>query len=555
MPNHCRPARSRQAAQALRRLVLATLLGAATGSSLAQAPSSAPTPPPAQPAAMAVARYEVQGNTLLPPTRLEQRLAPFTGTATLDRLRAAAAAVQDLYRDAGYGGVVAFLPEQDLQGGVVKIRVVEGQLTRVEVSDNQRFSTANIRASLPSLVTGTTPNVRRIDAEIQIANENPAKAVQVLLQPGSKPGEVTAAVTVAEQAEQRITGRLDNTGGQQIGRWRAALGWQHANLWGADHVLATELQTAPQDTSAVKVLSGSYRAPLYGQALAVDAYGAWSNVDAGKVGTAAGDLSFSGKGTIFGTRLSAYLPRSANVDQRALLGLESREYKNSCTIAGLPQGACGSAGASVSLQPLSLTYTAQAVSEGRWGLSLGLHTNLGVGGSHGAQADFDAVRSGAQRRYVLLRGSGQLSRLLDETLAFTGRINLQAAGKPLVPGEMFGAGGAQSVRGYEEREVSGDSGATLSLELQGGNLAEAWSFVKGGSLHAVAFLDAGSVANKGGASCLAGKTRCQVAGAGLGLHGQWQGLSLRLDVASALQAASTTQRGDTRAHFALLYNF
>jgi len=559
----CRPAASRLAPTALPGLALAAALATvltATPPVFAQA-ASAPSAQPAAAAtvaaavAVAVTRFEVQGNTLLPPTRLAQRLEPFTGTARLDRLRAAAAAVQDLYRDAGFGGVVAFLPEQDLKDGVVKIRVVEGKLTRVEVSDNKRFSTGNIRASLPSLVTGTTPNVRRIDAEIQITNENPAKTVQVLLQPGGKPGEVTAAVTVAEQAVQRFTGRLDNTGGKQIGRWRAALGWQHANLWDADHVFATELQTAPQDTSAVKVLSGSYRAPLYGQALAVDAYGAWSDVDAGKVGTAAGDLSFSGKGTIFGARLSAYLPRSANVDQRAILGLESREYKNSCTIAGLPQGACGSAGASVSLQPLSLVYTAQAVAEGRWGLSLGLHTNLGAGGSHGSQADFDAVRSGAQRRYVLLRGTGQLSLPLGETGAFTSRVNLQAAGKPLVPGEMFGAGGAQSVRGYEEREISGDSGATLTLEVQGGNLAESWSFAKGGSLHAVAFVDAGTVANQGGASCLAGQTRCHVAGAGLGLRGQWQGLSLRLDVASALQAASTTQRGDARAHIALLYNF
>ena len=550
MQKYCRPAAIRQAHRAVRSLVVsAALAGAALCAHAQPTPSS-----PAQ-LAVAVTRYDVQGNTLLPPTRLSQRLETFTGTATLDRLRAAAAAVQDLYRDAGFGGVVAFLPEQDLKDGVVKIRVVEGKLTRVEVSENKRFSTGNIRASLPSLVTGSTPNVKRIDAEIQIANENPSKTVQVLLQPGSKPGEVTAAVTVAEQAVQRFTGRLDNTGGKQIGRWRAALGWQHANLWDADHVFATELQTAPQDTSAVKVLSGSYRAPLYGQALAVDAYGAWSDVDAGKVGTAAGDLSFSGKGTIFGARLSAYLPRSANVDQRAILGLESREYKNNCTIAGLPQGACGSAGASVSLQPLSLTYTAQAVSEGRWGLSLGLHTNLASGGSHGTQADFDAVRSGAQRRYVLLRGSGQLSLPMGETMAFTSRINFQAAGKPLVPGEMFGAGGAQSVRGYEEREISGDSGAALTLEVQGGNLAENWAFAKGGSLHLIGFVDAGAVANQGGASCQLGQTRCKVVGAGLGLRGQWQGLSLRLDVANALQAASTTARGDTRAHMALLYNF
>lgn len=552
MQNKNRAAGHRAASRALCRALsitaalLVSLQAAHAQAQAASAPATLTVP---------VTRYEVQGNTLLSPQLLAQRLEPYTGTAPLERLRAAAALVQDLYREAGFGGVVAFLPEQDLKDGVVKIRVVEGRLVRVDVSDNKQYSTDNIRASLPSLRTGTTPNVRRIDAEIQIANENPSKTVQVLLQPGAKPGEVVAAVTVAEQPVQRLTGRLDNTGGKQIGRWRAALGWQHANVWGLDHVFATELQTAPQDTSAVKVLSGNYRAPLYGQALAVDAYGAWSDVDAGKVDTTAGDLQFSGKGTILGTRLSAYLARRGNVDQRATLGIESREYKNSCTIAGLPQGACGSAGASVSVQPLTLGYTAQASSESRWGLNLGLVHNLAAGGSHGAQADFEAVRANSQRRYTLLRGSAQLTVPLGETFSFSTRLNAQAAAKPLVPGEMFGAGGAQSVRGYEEREVSGDSGAVLNLEVQGGNWLDGVKAARGADLRGLLFLDAGTVANKGGSPCLQGKTRCQVAGAGLGLRGQWQGLALRLDVASALQAASTTAKGDTRAHFALLYNF
>jgi hemolysin activation/secretion protein len=34
-----------------------------------------------------------------------------------------------------------------------------------------------------------------------------------------------------------------------------------------------------------------------------------------------------------------------------------------------------------------------------------------------------------------------------------------------VPGELFGVGGAQSVRGYEERELAGDSGLQASFEF------------------------------------------------------------------------------------------
>ncbi len=548
-----RTARGSMAGARLMALLLATSAGVLALPAQAQGP--APAGAAALPQALSVERFDVQGNTLLPAATLEAATRPFTGRVTIARLREAAAAVQDLYRDAGYGGVVAFLPEQTLDSGVVRIRVVEGRLVRVELSGHKAFAPENIRASLPALQEGRTPEVRRIDAQIQMANENPAKTLQVLLQPGAQPGEVVAKVGVEEGPVLRTTGRLDNTGGKSIGRWRAALGLQHANLWGRDHIGALELQTAPENASAVAVLSGSYRVPFYAQAMALDVYGAISNVDAGTVGTAAGDLSFSGQGAIVGARVSAYLPRLGNVDQRLFAGVELREYDNECTITGLPTGACGSAGASVSVQPASLVYTAQAAGEWRWGLSLGLHANLAAGGSHGSATDFEAVRPGSQRRYAVWRASGQLAVPVAEWGTLAARVALQAAGKPLIPGELFGVGGAQSVRGFEERELSGDSGVSLSLEALSTNWAGSLDWLKGGELRALLFADAGFVANQGDSACLAGRSDCRMGSLGVGLRagrGAWQ---TRLDVARAFSTATTTAKGDIRAHFALLYNF
>jgi hemolysin activation/secretion protein len=497
-----------------------------------------------------VREFEVTGNTLLPAEELAARLAPFKGPATLARLREAAAAVQELYRRAGWGGVVAFLPEQALDSGVVRIRVVEGKLSRIDVADNKQYSSANVLASLPSLKVGTTPAVRRIDAEIQLANENPAKSVQVLLQPGSEPGSIAAKLSVAEQPVQRFSARLDNTG-TRSSRWRAALGWQHANVAGMDHVFAVEAQTAPEDTSSVAVLSANYRMPFYAQAMAVDVYGAWSDVDAGKVGTAAGDLQFSGKGTIAGLRASNYLPRWGNVDQRLLTGFEWRQYLNNCSISGLPDGACGSAGASVAVQPVSLTYNAQTVSDLRLGFSIGLHHNLGLGGSHGAQSDFEAVRHGSPRRYTLLRLSAQAALPLDEWGLLAARLQGQASSQPLVPGELFGIGGASSVRGFEERELGGDSGLQLSLEFSGPNVAESWFKLADTELRGVLFADAGWVKNQQGDPCLLNDSQCHMGSLGLGLRAAWRQVQLRLDVARAMSTASITRKGDSRAHVSL----
>lgn len=527
------------------------------------AQTPAPALPASAPAAAAptvlVKAFDVQGNTLLKPAAVQQRLLPFTGRANLQRLRDAAAEVQEMYREAGYGGVVAFLPEQPLDGAegagaTVLLRVVEGKLTRIEITQNQQYSADNIRASLPSLATGRTPDVRRIDAEIQLANENPAKTVQVLLQPGTEPATIAAQVTVAERPVQRFTARVDNTGPEANGRWRAALGWQHANVFNLDHVFAAELATAPENASSVAVFSASYRAPLYGRALAVDAYAAYSDVDAGKIGTPVGDLSFSGQGAIAGTRLSAYLPRWANIDQRLIAGLEWREYRNNCSIAGLPQGACGSAGASVALLPLSLSYTAQTVSELRAGFSIGVHHNLGSAGRHSDEADFQAVRPGSERRYTLLRASAQLSFPVGEWGSLATRLQGQHSAKALVPGELFGAGGAQSVRGFEEREIGGDSGLQLSVEA----ISASFGSLVGPpelDLRALLFADAATVSNRQGDPCLNGRSSCRLGSLGLGLRAGWQAWQLRLDVARAMNDANVTREGDVRAHFSLSTEF
>ena len=521
--------------------VLLCLLGA-------QPAAHASDSPPLQ-----VQRFDVQGNTLLAPERIQARLAPFQGNASLARLREAAAALQALYREAGWGGVVAFVPEQPLSGGVVQLRVVEGKLSAVELRGVPPEQHEAVRARLPALQLGRTPELRRLDAQIQLANENPANPMQVLLQPGAQAGQVGAVLTVQPQPVSRWHARLDNSGGERTGRWRAALGWQHANFAGGDRVLSTEFQTAPEEPSAVKVFSAGLRQPLYASQLALDGYAAWSDVDGGTSQTAAGDLAFSGRGRVLGLRLSRYLERAGNVDQRLQLALEQRHYLNDCAIAGLPAGACGSAGASVRLQPLSLGYTAQAVERMRWGVHANLQTNLALGGRDSSQADFEAIRPDAKRRYTLLRLGGSLGLPLDDWGSLELQLNGQLSPDALVPAEAFGLGGQFSVRGYEERELNGDSGLQASLEWWSPNWGS--RFNERLRLQGIVFADIGWAQNRGDTPCVGTRRSCELASLGLGLRLGQGDTQLRLDVGVALKDALQTRRDDVHAHFSLHHRF
>ncbi len=115
-------------------------------------------------------------------------------------------------------------------------------------------------------------------------------------------------------------------------------------------------------------------------------------------------------------------------------------------------------------------------------------------------------------------------------------------------GEQFGLGGAASIRGYEERELIGDKGAFVTLEL-GGPERLSRERPNEGSLRALAFLDGGAVANNLDAPCAQDHTRCSIAGAGLGVAYERQRFQARLVGAVALRDGTLTRKGDTRAHF------
>ena len=528
----------------------AALVAALATGGLAQAQTAA-TPAPAQ---VQVRSFQVQGNTLLDGATVQAALAPYTGARSLVDLQRAAQAVQALYGQAGWAAVLVVLPPQPVTDGVVTLQVVEGKLASVQVQGAQRLTPRRVRAALPSLLEGATPRVRHIDAELQIANENPGRSMAVLLGPGSAPGEVQATVKVDEQAVQRFSASLDNSGNSRTGRYRLGLGWQHADLSGHDDVLSLNLQTSPTEPNMVRVASAGYRVPLPGLRAAIDLFAAYSNVDGGTQAIAAGNLSFAGAGRIAGARVVWYLPRLGEFDQRLTTGLESRAYLNDCSVAGLPAGACGAAGESVAVQPLTLEYAAQQGGAAPMLFTLGVSQNLALGGKHSAQADFDAVRPGARRSYTVLRAGAQASMPVFDDARLAARFSLQHSADALVSGEQYGLGGAQSVRGYQERELAGDSGWQLALELISGRLASGW-LPQVADLRLLAFADAGEVHNQVGTACRAASTRCRAASIGVGLRMGWGPVQLRADIAQAQHDAISTERGDWRGHVALSASF
>lgn len=526
------------------RLLAPWLIAAIAASSLpSHAQDAAATGP-----RFAITAYQVEGNTLLPSAEIDRLLTPYTGPArAFSDVRLAVDALQQAYRRAGIQVVVVQLPEQELTQGVVRVRVVEPRIGRVRLEGNRQFSIANIRNSLPGLREGVTPNIRDISASLKVANTNPAKQTTLSLQGTDQPDVIDALVRVAEDKPWRIGLNADNTGNRETGRTRLGLLYQHANLWGLDHVGSLQYTTSAEHPSKVSVFGAGYHVPLYRLGDSLDFFASHSNVDSGQVTAGVLNLQVSGKGSVYGARYNHTLAQRGDYSSSLSFGVDLRAYRNNVDLEGFQLGS------DVTVHPLSVAYAGQlTLPSGLLGVQLTGVQNV-AGGSRGRQEDFDRQRIGATANYRLLRyGAGFTQRFAQDwqlRLAFNG----QATRDALVPGEQFGAGGAGSVRGFTEREVAGDQGQFASGEVQTPNwCANLTAFAL--QCRALAFVDAASVSRN---KALPGEEqRTTIASAGVGLRfAVDRNASLQVDYGRVIDGGGTRSAGDGRLHVALSLSY
>ncbi|WP_338763113.1 ShlB/FhaC/HecB family hemolysin secretion/activation protein [Massilia sp. METH4] len=532
-------ARPRLAAPALPACCIA--LGLQMGAACAQAPA------PEEPRKTPVRAVRVEGNTLLPEHTLRALTAGLAGSErTVAELEAAAARVQDAYRDAGYGGVVAYLPEQDVSTGDIVVRVVEGKLANVRVTGNRYFDTQNVRAGLPGLREGATPRVGQVDRDIQLSNDNPAKNVRVTLTAGQRPGEIDADVAVTDSDPLQYLVGYNNTGTRVTGRHRVSVGIQHANLLGRDHVGTLQFQTSPEDPGRVKIFSAGYRVPLYAHALSLDAFVAHSSVSNGTTSTTAGPLSFTGRGTVAGLRVNRNLDRIGEYDHHVTLGLDWRDYEDDCSLGEWGAAGCGAVAVDVTTVPVSVAYTGQKQGpQLAYGVSAGLSVNAGGSG----RRTFEAARPGGRRSYAIARAAGFVDRAWQGRFSLNGRLDLQYSPHALIAGERFGIGGANSVRGYAEREMAGDMGFLVRIEAS----RPALELPHDIRVRPYLFVDHGRIVNHKDLPCRGpDETSCKLTAVGIGARfSLGRKASASLDIGRALERGVNTSPGDVRAHIAL----
>ncbi|MGH8753785.1 MAG: ShlB/FhaC/HecB family hemolysin secretion/activation protein [Burkholderiales bacterium] len=492
-----------------------------------------------------ITRFVVEGNTLLNTSDIEETVSPYTGKQKdFADVQRALEALQNAYRKKGYGAVQVILPEQEVNQGVVRLKVLEARVGAITIQGNDHHDVANVRDSLPSLKQGLPPNTRDIAANLRVANENPSKQTTVLFKAGEQPGEVDATIRVVDEKPWKVYSYGDNTGDSQTGTYRVGAGAQFSNLFNLDQVFTFQAQTSPEKANDVKIFGGSYHVPLYKAGDSIDVIAGYANVNSGTVQNL---FNVSGSGTIVLLRYNDLLPRIGEIYEHKLAyGLDYKAFKNDVTT----EGTTTSVVPNITLHPASLTYF------GNWRLpSAEVAFNTGYsmnipGGSNGDSAAFQAARTGATDTYHIIRYGLSALKEFTNDIRLRASINGQITPDALVPGEQYGLGGFNSVRGFHEREISNDSGYQGTVEAYSPDLGSVFHLP---NVHTrlLAFYDYGAVSRN---RALPGELQNEfISSTGFGIRINSKNFSVRADFAQVLHPGGSETRYSKRAHVGIVF--
>ncbi|MBI3545018.1 MAG: ShlB/FhaC/HecB family hemolysin secretion/activation protein [Gammaproteobacteria bacterium] len=500
-----------------------------------------------------VMEYQIEGNSVLPVMAIEQAVYPHLGEGkTIDDVEGARKSLEQTYQKAGYSTVFVDIPEQDVVNGVVRLRVIEGRVSRLSVTGSRYYSLGRIRAQVPALAAGSVPYLPAVQQQVNAVNNVSAdRQITPVFRAGRTPGTVDVELKVKDQPPWHASLEVNNRYSGNTSRTRASGQLRYDNLWQRGHSLSLQYQTAPQKTDEVSVASVSYllRADNDDDLTALYAVRSRSDV------AAVGDISVIGSGDIYGLRRIIPLPPGKQYFHSLSLGIDLKDFRENVVLQG-----ADSVETPIRYLSFSIAYNASLPGEtasNQFSASL----NFSLRGLADRKIDclgqevdqFECKRFNAHSNYFYLKGDYQRTQRLAQGMSWIAKIGGQLADQPLISNEQFSAGGADSVRGYLESERLGDNGLQASLEWRSPSLGgENTAGVQ--ELLLLIFTDAAYLRVNHPLPEQQARFNLMSAGSGVRFTAwkNWQG---ELDWARAFKDGAVTKSGMDRLHFKLEYGF
>jgi hemolysin activation/secretion protein len=253
----------------------------------------------------------------------------------------------------------------------------------------------------------------------------------------------------------------------------------YGNLFQRGDTIAAQFQVAPERTADTLVFSGSYLYHVPGTPIALVASYLHSNSNVSTLGstTVVGRGDDAGLHSVIPLGTDGEFVHSADIGIDYKRFYEADTFGNQTTLAPL------------TWYPVSAAYNAAWAGE-RATTNLSASVAFTFAGLGSNTTAYQVKRAYATSNFVVLRGSVDHTQTVWQGVAVSARAAAQVAPQALIENEQFSLGGLDTVRGYLEGSVLGDSGAAVQTELRSPELPRRLAGAAN-EIRGFAFFDAG----------------------------------------------------------------
>nr|WP_229758121.1 ShlB/FhaC/HecB family hemolysin secretion/activation protein [Paraburkholderia caffeinilytica] len=464
--------------------------------------------------AFAVNRITVDGNTVLAQKRIDAIVTPFVGHALgSHRLNVLLKRLTDAFVSNGYITTRAFLGPQNLESGVLNIKVQVGRIAGYTLNgkplghrlkkDEQSaggglLTDAGSEWAFPA-APGDALNLGDIDQGVSQINRLRRNQAEIQILPGQSPGDSIVAINNRPGDRLYYTLGVDNYGSAATGITRYRAGVEADNLIGLQESISLNFLDSEDSNAFVGSFAMPYGRHTFSYTFSDSEYQQL-------VGTSA---------LMYGRTLSHILGWNYTLD-RTQAGIANLDATLSWRRTDREIN-------DIELNPQHIAVLRVG---GNWLRKFVLNdapgnVTLDAGVSEGLpwlEADHDAhgiARDGAHSQFTKLDATASftvpLPKLGRAALVYRGTLSGQFTNVALYGSEQLYLGGMDTVRGFRSGEISGDRGLYSRNEVAWVN-TPAWH---DGRIEPYIFIDAGK------ASLIALPGFPTLAGVGAGLRGQW----------------------------------
>jgi hemolysin activation/secretion protein len=509
---------------------------------LEEAPQQ-PPPSKAESIRFVLTQLAVEGVTAYAATELELMWHDRLGREiSLTALYDLAAAITNKYRNDGYILSRAIVPTQRIEGGAVRLEIIEGYIDRVTIQGE--VGRESLLRGYADKITAMRPlRIRDLERYLLLIDDLAGATLASVLTPSAdQPGAADLTIEIKQKVVD-LFGTMDNRGTRFLGPFQASVGSRLNSALGFYELAQLRLIGTPADFDELRAYDLS-------EAVPIDTEGTLLSIGINQAEAHPGftlkPLKISSTATVVTTTLNHPLIR---------LRGENLTIQTSFTATDLHTNLFNDTQILLNDRIRSLQVGGIYDSVDQWDginvFDLQLSQGLDILSARTSGSP-NLSRANGRSDFTKLIGDAQRVQSLGGNWSLLGALTGQYGITSLLASEQVGIGGVNFVRAYDPAELTGDSGIAGKIELQYG---ERDTNIGLAAYQLYAYYDAGRVWNH---QALPGEiSAASATAAGVGVRfAVTDQISGSLEVAKPLtRAVATAGDRDPRVFFSLVARF